>query len=218
MLKRILALLLGTAFLIPGRVASQCQAVSDTSGMGTLRAFHTPGVSMAPTIAEGNFVLVDTSSPRRATGVERGDLVVFTSPEERQQITIGRLVARPGDTISMQKGQLVLNHRLVTEPYAVRRTPGKSENAFFRKKMRQWQENFRPYPTRGEYEADLQDWGPLVLPEHAAFILGDNRDSSYDSRYFGFVPDTTILGYAALVIDTTHRCVRWRRPSSIGRE
>jgi len=211
---RILILVFSACWVITTQGTSQCQDTPDTTGIGKLRAFRIPAVSMAPTIAQGNLVLVDTSSRVRRTSVHRGDIVVFKSPEERDLLVISRVVGRSGDTLSMRQGRTSINHQQLAEHYAVRNSPGKSENPFFRKKMRQWQERFRPYPTRGEDEADLQDWGPLVVPENALFMLGDNRDSSYDSRYYGFVPDTAILGYAAVIIDTARRCIRWRRNNS----
>lgn len=212
--KRTLAFVLAALFSLPGQADSQCQPTPDTSGMGALRAFHVPGESMAPTIARGNFVLVDTTLAQVTTPPERGDLVVFKSTEEPGQIVISRLIAYAGDTVLMHSGRVILNHMPLAEPYA-HTNLGKSANPFFRKKMRQWQERFRPYPTQGEYEADLQDWGPLVLPEHAMLVLGDNRDDAYDGRYYGFVPDTNIIGRAALAVDTALRCVRWSRPISV---
>jgi signal peptidase I len=212
--RRILMLTFSACSAVAAQGTSQCRAIPDTTGTGKLRAFRIPAVSMTPTIAQGNLVLVDTSSRIRSTNVQRGDIVVFRSPEERQLIVISRVVGRAGDTLSMRRGRTSINHQQLAEPYAVQDSPGKSENPFFRKKMRQWQERFRPYPTHGEYEADLQDWGPLVVPENALFMLGDNRDSSYDSRYYGFVPDTAVLGYATVVIDTVRRCIRWSKTNS----
>jgi signal peptidase I len=114
----------------------------------------------------------------------------------------------------MRKGQMIVGNRSLAEPYVQSLDSKKSEDPVYRGKMRDWQQAYRPSPTDGQYNPDIHDWGPLIVPPHHVFVLGDNRDDSYDSRYYGFIPDTNIIGRLAAVIDTAHRCARWVLPAA----
>ena len=74
-----------------------------------------------------------------------------------------------------------------------------SEDAVQRAKMHDWQVAHTATRDTGAYAPDLQSWGPIVVPSDSFFALGDNRDASYDSRYYGFVPFGHVLGQPWLV-------------------
>ena len=77
--------------------------------------------------------------------------------------------------------------------------PHRSEDPVQRAKMREWQVPHLVQHDTASYQPDLQDWGPIVVPADSFFMMGDNRDSSADSRVWGFVPDENIVGRAFFI-------------------
>ncbi|MGE0160254.1 MAG: signal peptidase I [Gemmatimonadales bacterium] len=113
--------------------------------------------------------------------LHRGDVVVFDPHHEENMKLVKRLMGLPGDTLEMREGVLWLNGAPLDEPYVrAALIPDDASPEF------SWQ---RPYlvdrvdPTT--YRPTRDTWGPLVVPEDHYFMLGDNRDDSYDSRYWG---------------------------------
>lgn len=184
-------------------------------------AFRIPSASMEPTILAGDFLYIrkPLSSP-----IHRGAVVVFTSVEEDSLKVIKRVVGIPGDTLAMRDGRLLVNGAAASEPYLPPPAPThRSESSDFRVKMRRWQ---LPHLVGApdSYLPDLNDWGPLVLPPDSVFVLGDNRQASYDSRYWGLLAFDRILGEPALVYYSydprSTSAIRWLtaiRWSRIGR-
>jgi signal peptidase I len=126
---------------------------------------------MEPTIrAEETVAVALFDTPARVAALERGTLVVYTFPSDTTKQFIKRLVGVPGDTLAMARGVLHLNGQPRQEPYAHYSQTDSATNA-----------------TRN-------NWGPLVVPPDSFFVLGDNRDHSADSRYWGFVPARLIFG------------------------
>jgi signal peptidase I len=122
----------------------------------------------------------------------RGDIIVFRGHHEDIDL-VKRLVGMPGDTLAMRGGTLYLNGQPQDEPY-VRRTDPNGDTGH---PMMEWQRPFLTdsaaaypyYPTR-------DTWGPIVLPDDRFFALGDNRDESLDSRYWGIIERSQIKGRA----------------------
>jgi signal peptidase I len=191
----------------------QCIPTPDMPGIHSFRPLRVDNAGMAPALDIGNYVLVHTAwaHSSRPLSLIRGEIVAFNSIQEPGLIVFKRVIALALDTILMRHGQVLLNGQALAEPYAVHRDSTRAEEPVYRAKMREWQEPFRPSPASGDYDPGLQEWGPLVVPAKAFLALGDNRDSSYDSRYFGFVPDTSIIGRVTVVIDLAADCVRWVR-------
>ena len=101
-----------------------------------------------------------------------------------------RLVGEPGDTLEMRDKRLFVNGAAVEEPYV--RIVDPSGDAMH-SDMKRWQvEHVIAAPT--SYAPSRDTWGPIVLPDSAYFVLGDNRDNSEDSRYWGFVDRDDIRG------------------------
>ncbi len=153
-----------------------------------VQAFKIPSGSMLPTLLIGDHLLVNKFS----YGVrlpfdgrmliplgkpERGEVVVFRFPKDRSIDYIKRVVAVPGDTIEIRDKQLFINGEPVADPHA-----------------------YVSSPTILQRAASPRDnFGPVTVPEGRVFVMGDNRDNSYDSRFWGFVEERDILGKAFIL-------------------
>lgn len=167
-----------------------------------VEAFKIPSGSMEGTLLVGDFLLVNkmlygAEVPfigRHLPAVREpalGDVVVFQWPEDPTKNFVKRLVGLPQDTVEMRRGALYRNGQRQRELYALRsdQEPDVPVEDF------RWQRDFVApgIDVRG-YHPSRNNWGPLVVPERHYFMLGDNRDNSLDSRYWGFVPDTLVRG------------------------
>ena len=175
-----------------------------------IEAFRIPSGSMENTLLVGDFLFVNKAlygaevpfTGKRLPAVRepvRGDILVFDSVEDEGMKVVKRLVGVPGDTLSMQEGDLYRNGERVDEPYAIRTDPNKGEEPLQRAKMRRWQVNYLVGRDPATYQPDLHDWGPIVVPPDSFFMMGDNRDSSYDGRYWGFLPRLNVRGKPLIV-------------------
>ena len=168
-----------------------------------VEAFKIPSGSMERTLLVGDFLLVNKLvygaevplGRRRLPPIRqpnRGDVIVFQYPEDRTKNFVKRLMGIPGDTLEMRDGMLVRNGHALAESYVTHIDPdGDSGDAKFR-----WQRDYlvRTAEARLGYHPSRNNWGPLIVPEGNYFVLGDNRDNSLDSRYWGFVPDSLVRG------------------------
>lgn len=166
-----------------------------------VEAFKIPTGSMEGTLLVGDFLLVNKAvygAEIPGTGLHlpafaepgRGDVVVFNPPHEPTKNYVKRLVAEPGDTIEMREKRLFVNGAEVDEPYV--RIADPSGDAMHAD-MRRWQVDHVVAAPTG-YAPSRDTWGPLVVPDSSYFVLGDNRDNSEDSRYWGFVSRDRIRG------------------------
>jgi signal peptidase I len=182
-----------------------------------IEAFRIPTGAMEPTLLIGDFLYV-LKTPAARTNLAHGSVVVFESVEEPGLKVIKRVLGLPGDTLWMASGSLHRNGRRLAEPFVIRSDKTRSENAEQRGRMRSWQVAHTVALDTVSYEPDLQDWGPLLVPPDSFLALGDNRDASYDSRYYGFIPLSRVLGqprviYLSLEKDTSGSVtgLRWAR-------
>lgn len=173
-----------------------------------VEAFKIPSGSMEHTLEVGDFLLVNKLvygaevpfAGRRLPAVHaprRGDVIVFQWPEDPSKNFVKRLVGVPGDTLEMRDGVLLLDGRSHPEPYVSHSDPGGDPAGDeFR-----WQRNHlvRTAEASSAYHPSRNNWGPLVVPDKSYFVLGDNRDNSLDSRYWGFVPDSLVRGQPLVV-------------------
>lgn len=175
-----------------------------------VEAFRIPSGSMENTLLVGDFLFVNkllygAEVPvlhKRLPAVReprRGDVVIFDSVEEADLKVVKRLVGVPGDTLAMESGQLIRNGQPVDEPWARHGNPGAYADAFYRAKMRRWQVKHFVGADSASYHPDLQDWGPIEVPPGHFFMMGDNRDDSYDGRYWGFLPRENVRGRPLVV-------------------
>lgn len=170
------------------------------------QSFRILSGNMEPLLREGDFLFAKPLN----RPVAHGDVVVRKNADGT---TIIRIVGLPGDTIAMLNGELFVNKRPVAEPYALNDT-GDFNNPQFA-----WQAQYlAPNMQPKAYRPTLQNWGPMGIPAHQYFALGDNRLNSLDSRYFGFIAQDEIVARAASVYssgDSTKNDIRWAR---LGRE
>ncbi len=169
-----------------------------------VQAFEIPSGSMENTLLIGDHVLVDRvrfSPPSTYLhGLEpyrppqRGDIIVFMSMTQPGLHLVKRLMGLPGDHLKVVHKVLYRNGVALNEPYAVHDReydPGPDD----------WPNGFLPNETP-EWAASKQQFlqnGEIVVPPGHYFMMGDNRDESYDSRFWGFVPQDHIIGRPVLI-------------------
>jgi len=171
-----------------------------------------PTGSMNPTILEGDLIYVDKVAYdlrfpltlhrlARWSEPQRGDVVVCLSPDDGTRL-VKRLIAGPGDTVELRNNVLLLNGRPLAYGKAVADYAGQLPDDFARGcivAMEDLGRTVHPVISIPGIRA-MRDFGPVTVPEGCHFVMGDNRDMSRDSRFFGFVPRQAILGRARAVI------------------
>jgi signal peptidase I len=173
-----------------------------------LQAFEIPSSSMEQTLLIGDHVFVDRVSfapktpwlgplePYRAP--RHGDIVVFLSLTDPGMYIVKRIIGVPGDHIHLRNGVVYRNGVALNEPYTHHcLDAGQCPEAAF---DRNYRENFPAVPAGGatpEWHATVHNYiqgDDVVVPPDRFFAMGDNRDVSYDSRYWGFIPKENIIG------------------------
>jgi signal peptidase I len=170
-----------------------------------VQAFQIPSPSMENTLLVGDYLLVnklcygagglgDQVMPYRR--IKRGDIVVFHYPVAPVQHFVKRVIGIPGDRVRLVNKQVFVNGVALKEPYAHFSRQG---NDLFRD----------DFPRLDVAPGETPEWwltlrklvedGQLIVPEDHYFVMGDNRDDSYDSRYWGFVPAANIIGRPLLI-------------------
>jgi signal peptidase I len=168
-----------------------------------VQAFKIPSGSMIPTLEIGDHILVNKLSyGLRMPFLERyllqyshprrGDVVVFIYPEDRSKDFIKRVIAVGGDTVELRDKKIFINGKQIEDPHG----------------------HFAGYDPLAGGVGSGDDYGPKTVPQNHIFVMGDNRDRSYDSRFWGFVDLNDVRGKAFLIYwswDGTDRWVRWER-------
>ncbi|HBL52783.1 MAG TPA: signal peptidase I [Syntrophaceae bacterium] len=168
-----------------------------------VQAFKIPSGSMIPTLLVGDHLFVNkfiygvkipffrkTIIP--VTDPKKGDVVVFIYPLDRSKDFIKRVIGTAGDKIEMKNKKLFLNDQAYTDPFGI-------------------------YDDDAIYPADTQprdNFGPVIVPDKALFVMGDNRDHSLDSRFWGFVDLKDVQGKAFIIYwswNSEEKNVRWGR-------
>ncbi len=168
-----------------------------------LQTFVITSGSMEDTLLVGDMLVVNRAaigSPIPFTGLripgystpKRGDVLVFDPPHEEDLKLVKRLIGLPGDTVEMRDAVLYLNGVPQDEPYVRDEQRGPDQHPWM-----VWQrEVLVSSVDQGTYSPTRDDWGPLAIPEDRYFMLGDNRDSSFDSRYWGLLEGWRLEGRA----------------------
>jgi signal peptidase I len=171
-----------------------------------VQAFQIPSESMEDTLLVGDYLLVDKihfghggiwGEVLPYMKIKRGDIVVFHYPIRPEQHFVKRVIGLPGDRIRMKERVVWINGKPLQENYVVYRSPAHDSNRgdfprldFLSANMEaSWWSQMRSLVHNGE----------LTVPVGHYFVLGDNRDQSLDSRYWGFVPQENIVGRPLVV-------------------
>jgi signal peptidase I len=169
------------------------------------QTFAIPSSSMENTLLIGDHVLVDRESfapPTRWLGPifpyrtpHRGDVAVFLSPEQPGLFLVKRIMGIPGDRIHLREGVVYRNGEKLNEPY-VKHVDAGDYNPY--------RDDFPAVPPSPAYGVRNDKWadempahvqgGDIIVPPNSYFAMGDNRDVSYDSRYWGFIPSANVIG------------------------
>lgn len=168
-----------------------------------IQAFKIPSGSMKETLLIGDHILVNkfiygvkipflqtTIIP--ITNPKHGDIVVFKFPEDPSKDFIKRVIGVSGDVVEVRDKQVFVNNKLLNHDFGIH-----TDSYIFPSSV-QPRDNF----------------GPIVVPEHSLFVMGDNRDQSYDSRFWGFVDLKAVKGKALMIYwswDKENFGVRWNR-------
>ena len=170
-----------------------------------VQAFVIPTGSMKDSLLIGDHLLVDklAYAPAGSVGqyvlpyqdVQRGDIIVFRYPRDLSQTYVKRAVGIPGDRVRMVNKQLFINGEPVEEPYVIHTTSY----------VDAYRDNFpatpdvRVYPRGQKMLENHAVGGEVVVPPGQYFAMGDNRDSSDDSRFWGLVPRENIIGKPLII-------------------
>jgi signal peptidase I len=157
------------------------------------RTFFIPSGSMENTLLVGDHLAVNRyiygPAPTKlersllpSREPRRGDIVVFRSVERPSEDLVKRLIGLPGDVIELRNKQLSVNGKPVADPYVIHKDPYVGGV-----------DNFNPK------RIERDQFGPYRVPDDQYFVMGDNRDESYDSRFWGPLPRTYLKGRANLI-------------------
>jgi signal peptidase I len=147
-----------------------------------VQAFKIPSGSMKPTLHVGDHILVNkfiygikapfiNKTIMPISQPKRGDIIVFIYPLDRTKDFIKRVIGLPGDKIRIVNNRIYINGESYEDLYGV----------------------------YGHDDKENQNLGPFIVPDDSLFVMGDNRDESYDSRYWGFVPMESVKGKAMII-------------------
>jgi signal peptidase I len=154
------------------------------------QAFKIPTGSMENNLLVGDHLIVNkmifapaVTGIERAIlpdrGVRRGDVVVFKYPEQPERDFIKRVIGLPGDRLELRRKKIYINGQPLEEPYVRLIEP--------------------PSTSPGRTDDVREEYGPVTVPDGQYFMMGDNRDNSQDSRYWGFLPRSYIKGQALFI-------------------
>lgn len=168
-----------------------------------------------PTLHLSDLVLIDKRN-KTADSLRRGDIIVFSHPENPEKSFIKRAIALGGDKVQLTNGQLYINDQLVSSKL-IQAQPDQYNLPSGASKVVIYEEFLDNSSHHIQYVAGdhtSYSWGPIIVPSNAVFVLGDNRDNSQDSRVLGSIPRDTIEGKALKIHwswDLQEKKVNWER-------
>ena len=193
-----------------------------------LQTFFITSGSMEDSLLVGDFLVVNRAAigsripltNLRIPGYsspERGDVLVFDPPHEPDLKLVKRLIGLPGDTLHMEDKVLFINGEPQDEAYVKHQQVMDSGDP-----MMAWQLSYlAPGVDRQAYSPTRDTWGPIIIPEDRYFMLGDNRETSLDSRYWGLLEGWRLEGRASFIYYSydreSYRPLSWLREIRWGR-
>src|SRR5580658_3682882 len=189
-----------------------------------VQAFQIPSESMENTLLVGDYLLVnklcyggnglgDHLMPYQK--ISRGDIIVFHYPVDPQQHFVKRVIGVPGDHLRMVSKRVLINGKPLDEPYVRFLEP---RNNLFRDDFPRM--DIAAQRLEGDWWLEMRKLvvdGQLIIPEGHYFVMGDNRDNSDDSRYWGFVPRENIIGRPLVIYWSVQDWDRYPSASLTGR-
>jgi len=156
-----------------------------------IQAYKIPATSLEPTILQGDHILAKKLLNVRQ-GIGRGDMVIFPYPNDTSTDYIKRIIATGGDTVEIVNKEVFVNGNKLNESYVIYSDPEIIPKSY----------------------SPRDNLGPIAVPDNAIFVMGDNRDHSNDSRFWGFVERDAVKGKAYTIYwswDSKNFKVRWNR-------
>jgi signal peptidase I len=152
-----------------------------------VQAFKIPSGSMEPTLRVGDYLLVNKfiygmRIPYTGTRLfpyekpQRGDVIVFIYPVDPSKDFIKRVIGREGEKVQIIDNKIYINDRQIPDPWG-----------YFKKRVPSW------------FLQTVENYGPVIVPKDSLFVMGDNRDNSEESRFWGFLPLNDVLGKALIM-------------------
>ena len=153
-----------------------------------VQAFKIPSSSMEPTLQVGDHLLVNKfvygiKFPLIGTKYfqfkkpQRGDIIVFVYPKDRSKDFIKRVIGTEGEKVQIVHNKIYINDQLIGDPWG----------------------RYDERPPSSKYLQTMEIFGPVTVPANSVFVLGDNRDNSQDSRFWGFVNVNEVKGKALII-------------------
>jgi signal peptidase I len=153
-----------------------------------VQAFKIPSSSMEPTLLVGDYLLVNKFlygiripfTDRKILQFkkpERGDIIVFIYPKDRSKDFIKRVIGKEGEKIEIVHNKIYINNKLIDDPWG----------------------HYSEKSPWARYIPSMESFGPVFVPKNSLFVLGDNRDNSQDSRFWGFVHFDEVRGKAFII-------------------
>ncbi len=138
-----------------------------TTRNNIVRAYRIPSSAMEPTLLVGDYLIADMKI-YRGERPKRGDIVIFEFPKDPSKDFIKRVIGMEGEKVTIVQNRIYINDKLINDPWGRFTMP----------------------------KTSIEDYGPVKVPENSLFVMGDNRDNSQDSRFWGFVNIKKVKGKA----------------------
>ena len=164
-----------------------------------LKAYRIPSGSMKPTLLIGDHFVIDKKHYKKEK-LKRGDVVVFKWPRNEKKRFIQRIIGLPGNTIEIKDDALYVNHERIELKFV---------GTYSDRELGRAHKYLESLGETKHYILDVgkksENFGPKFVPENAIFVMGDNRDQSLDSRYWGFVSLDKVEGKALYIYWSKHK-------------
>jgi signal peptidase I len=147
------------------------------NGISGVKACYIPSSAMEPVLLVGDYIMVDLKC-YKTNKPQRGDIIVFKYPKDPSKDFIKRVIGTEGEKVEIIRNKIYVNEKLINDP---------------------WGQYDDQKSERIRYIQPVEKFGPVVVPKDSLFVLGDNRDNSQDSRFWGFVNTHAVRGKAFII-------------------